>query len=131
MAASIDHMILRVNDLNASLAFYTGILGFKHDGEDGPFSVVRVLHNFVLLLAPGRTEGDDHLAFAMARDEFQDVFRRIREAAIAYGDCYDTVGSMNGPGKERGARGVGENLYVFDPDRRLVEIMHYAGVGDQ
>ena len=127
MAICIDHLILRVNDREESLAFYAGILRFAHEGERGPFSVVRVSDDFTLQLAPWRTEGGEHLAFAMTRAEFDAAFRRVRDAGFAYGDSFQTVGNAKGPADEEGARGVGKALYVFDPNRHLIEIRHYEG----
>jgi hypothetical protein len=57
-----------------------------------------------LLLAPFGTGGGEHLAFAMPEAEFEEVFGRIRAAGIEYGDAYDAVGNMPGPGDERGRR---------------------------
>ena len=40
--ATIDHLILNVNEIPASVDFYVNILGFALEGEDGPFTVIRV-----------------------------------------------------------------------------------------
>jgi catechol 2,3-dioxygenase-like lactoylglutathione lyase family enzyme len=48
----LDHLILAVNDLKASVYFYTRILGTTYDGEREPFSVIRVMPSFVIQLAP-------------------------------------------------------------------------------
>ncbi len=121
----IDHLILAVNDRAASIAFYTHILGFTNEGRDGPFAVVRVSPTFTLQLAARRTEGGEHLAFAMARADFEATFARLREANIPYGDAFNTVGTARGPGDETGARGVGKAIYFFDPSNHLIEIRHY------
>ena len=125
MAPRLDHLILRVNDREASVAFYTRILGFANEGERGPFSVVRVSDDLTLQLAPWQTEGGEHLAFAMTRAEFEAAFRRVREAGLPYGDSFHTVGNMQGPGDEDGARGPGKAVYVFDPSRHLIELRTY------
>ena len=49
--ASIDHIIVKVNDLDASVAFYTAVLGFANEGTDGPFTVLRIGPNCQLQLA--------------------------------------------------------------------------------
>jgi catechol 2,3-dioxygenase-like lactoylglutathione lyase family enzyme len=125
MAIQLDHLILNVNDLDASVEFYTRILGLTHDGEDGPFTVIRVTPEFTLLLAPWGTSGGEHLAFAMAKPEFDDLFGRIQAAGIAFGDSFHAVGNMAGPGEETGARGSGKAVYLFDPNQHLIEIRHY------
>jgi catechol 2,3-dioxygenase-like lactoylglutathione lyase family enzyme len=134
MAIQLDHMILAVNDRAKSIEFYVGILGLKYEGEREPFSVVRVTPEFTLQMAPWGTKGGEHLAFAMSRIEFDEVFRRIIDARIEYGDSFHSVGNMRGPGVETietikaiggGARGPGKSLYFFDPSKHLIEIRHY------
>ncbi|HEY6419697.1 MAG TPA: VOC family protein [Candidatus Binataceae bacterium] len=125
MAIQLDHIILQVNDRAKSIDFYVGVLGLKHEGERDPFSVIRVTPDFTIQLAPWGTQGGEHLAFAMSRKEFDEVFRRIKDAGIAYGDHFDTVGNMRGPGDESAARGMGKALYFFDPNQHLIEARHY------
>lgn len=125
MPTQLDHLILAVNDLDKSIEFYTRVLGFTHEGEREPFSLIRVTPDLVLLLAPWGTPGGQHLAFAMPRAEFDTVFRRIRDAGIEYGDAFNAVGNRRGPGDESGARGPGKALYCFDPSKHLIEIRHY------
>ena len=38
----IDHLILNVNDVPSSVDFYVKVLGFQLEGEEGPFTVLRV-----------------------------------------------------------------------------------------
>jgi catechol 2,3-dioxygenase-like lactoylglutathione lyase family enzyme len=125
MAAQLDHMILVVNDRNQSIEFYTRILGFVHEGEREPFAVIRVNDGLTLQLAPWGTSGGTHLAFALPRSEFDSIFDRIRQAGIPYGDTFESVGNMRGPGDESGARGPGKAVYLFDPSKHLIEIRHY------
>ena len=122
----IDHIILPVNDADASVAFYRDVIGCSYEGLDGPFSVVRVSPTFTLQLAPWGTEGNMHVALAMPSSDFEDAFARIRAAGIEYGDSFHAVGNMQGPGDESGARGPGKAVYCFDPSHHLVEIRHYG-----
>ena len=123
----LDHLILAVNDLKASIEFYAGILGLTHEGERPPFSVIRVTPSLVIQLAPWGTKGGQHLAFSMTRAEFGATFERIRRVGIVYGDSFHEVGNMRGPGEEGGAEGMGKALYFFDPSKHLIEIRHYEG----
>jgi catechol 2,3-dioxygenase-like lactoylglutathione lyase family enzyme len=125
MALTLDHLILRVNAREESVRFYTEILGLAYEGEREPFSVVRVTPELTLQLAPWGTEGGEHLAFAMSREEFEAAFERIRAAGIEFGDSFHSVGNGKGPGEEPGARGPGKSLYCFDPSRHLIEIRYY------
>jgi catechol 2,3-dioxygenase-like lactoylglutathione lyase family enzyme len=123
---TIDHVILKVNDVEASVRFYVDVLGFTHEGEQPPFTVVRVGEDFVLQLAPWGTAGGDHLAFALPRDGFDAVLARVRERQLPYGGAYRTVGENGEPGVETGARGPAPTVYFFDPSRHLIEIRTYA-----
>ena len=123
--ATLDHLILTVNDRDASVRFYIDVLGFGHDGEDGPFSVIRVSPETTLQLAPWGTEGGHHLAFALSPEEFDAACARIRSSGLPYGDTYHDAANMRGPGTETGARGPGDTLYLFDPNGHLVEIRRY------
>jgi len=123
--ATIDHLILNVNDISSSVDFYVSVLGFKNEGADGPFTVIRVSDDFTLQLAPWSTMGNEHYAFAMSRKDFDATFERIKDNKIPYGDSFHTVGNNSGPGNETGARGPGPTVYMFDPNLHLVEIRTY------
>ena len=122
MSIALDHLILHVNDAAASAAFYARVLGLAHEGQRGPFQVLRVTPDFVLQLAPWGTKGGEHLAFALDATDFDAAFARIRAEGIPYGDSFHAVGNMKGPGVEEGARGNAPSLYFFDPDKHLLEI---------
>jgi len=121
----LDHLILMVNDRQKSIEFYTRILGLTYEGAREPFSVIRVTPDLLLQLAPWGTKGGEHLAFSMPRAEFDQVFRRLRDAGIEYGDSFHSVGNMRGPGDEPGAKGPGKAIYLFDPSKHLIEIRYY------
>ena len=123
--ATIDHLILNVNDIPSSVDFYVNVLGFKLEGEDGPFTVIRVNEDFTLQLAPWGTKGNEHYAFAMAREDFDRAFALVKEKGIPYGDSFHSVGNNAGPGNETGARGPAPTLYMNDPNKHLIEIRTY------
>lgn len=120
----LDHLILPVNDLAASVDFYTRILGFTDVGPDGPFHAVRV-DDFMLLLSPFGTDGGVHLAFVVEHDEFDAAFARIKDAGVPYGCPFDGVGNLAEPSTERSARGDGTSIYFNDPNAHLLELLYY------
>jgi catechol 2,3-dioxygenase-like lactoylglutathione lyase family enzyme len=124
--ATIDHLILNVNEIASSVEFYVGVLGFTLEGEDGPFTVIRVNEDFTLQLAPWGTGGNEHLAFALSREAFDTAFARMKEKGIPYGDSFHSVGNNTGPGNETGARGPAPTLYMNDPNHHLIEIRTYG-----
>ena len=122
---TIDHVILNINDVQSSVDFYVNVLGFELVGQDGPFTVIRVNEGFTLQLAPWGTDGNEHLAFAMSREQFDKTFDVIKEKGILYGDSFHSVGNNKGPGVETGARGPAPTLYMSDPNKHLIEIRTY------
>jgi catechol 2,3-dioxygenase-like lactoylglutathione lyase family enzyme len=123
---TLDHLILAVDDLEASVWFYTEIAGFAHEGTEGPFTVIRVGPSTTLQLSPWGTGGhQQHLAFALSPVDFDAAFRRVQAAGIAFGDSYHDAGNMRGPGNENGAQGPGAAVYLLDPSKHLIELRHY------
>lgn len=123
--ATLDHLILKVNDLDDSLQFYVGVMGFTHVGRDGPFTVVKAGPDCQLQLAPWGTQGFEHYAFAVSKADFDAIFARVRAAGIGYGPTFNSVGTNGEPGNEAGARGPGPTLYFNDPNKHLIEIRTY------
>jgi catechol 2,3-dioxygenase-like lactoylglutathione lyase family enzyme len=121
----LDHLILDVADVQASFDFYARIFGFTDGGADGPFRIMRVNADAIILLARRPPTSSQHLAFALERAEFDAVLARMRADSVPYGDAFDRVGNNLGPGDESGARGSSKSIYLFDPDRHLLEILYY------
>lgn len=122
----IDHLILKVNDLEASVEFYSEVLGFTSEGMQEPFAVVRVSESFQLQLAPWGTEGFEHLAFSVSAEEFDAIFSKVKALGIEYGPSFHSVGDNEGPGEEVGAKGAAPTLYFYDPNKHLIEIRSYV-----
>ena len=119
--ARIDHVHLKVADLEWSLAFYVGVLGFgltQRYGEQAAFISAGGYHHHIGLNtwesrggappAPGTT-GLFHLAVLYpARADLADALRRLMAAGIPLEGASD--------------HGVSEALYLSDPDRNGVEL---------
>jgi len=123
--AKLDHIILKVNELNASIDFYTQIMGFENCGSDGSFSIIRTGDDFQMQLAPWGTQGFEHYAFSVTEQEFDEIFNRVKAAGIDFGPTFDSVGSNTGPGVEAGALGDAPTVYFYDPSKHLIEIRAY------
>lgn len=118
----IQHLCLRVRELQRSVDFYCGVLGFegRNSGAcEKPGRMCRLLDDetgamFELLLTQGLPPGDylvglDHLAFDVASPAMVDsLHRRALEAS-----CQATQPRLhNGRWK----------TYLFDPDGYKIEI---------
>lgn len=116
----IGHVHLRVSDLDRSLAFYVGVLGFSvmRRTPQAAFISAGGYHHHIGLNtweslggpppAPGTT-GLYHLAILYpSRAELAVAFRRVLEAGITLDGAAD--------------HGVSEALYLRDPDQNGIEL---------
>src|SRR3954447_17026242 len=119
--ARIGHVHLKVSDLERSLAFYGGVLGFaitQRWGSQAAFLSAGGYHHHIGLNtwesrggeppAPGST-GLYHLAILYpTRSQLADALRRLMAAGIHLDGASD--------------HGVSEALYLRDPDENGVEL---------
>ncbi len=122
MNARIDHILLPVNDLEASFEFYCDIIGFRRGGLHGPFEMVQISDHAAVLLAEFQTEGGTHLAFSFSESEFHSIFERIKKQDLSFGDRFDRVDNGQGPSPQPGATGEEPGIYLLDPSRHLIEL---------
>jgi catechol 2,3-dioxygenase len=120
-AARIGHVHLKVANLEASIAFYSDVLGFEvmqRFGSQAVFLSAGGYHHHIGLNTweslggtpppPGHT-GLYHVAILYSgRRQLADVFRRLLEAGIPLDGASD--------------HGVSEALYLRDPDENGVEL---------
>ena len=120
----IDHLVLTVEDLDRTIAFYVGVLGmtvttFQSDRKALAFGTSKInLHQRgreyePKALAP--TPGSADLCLIV--DEPLDVVvAELTAAGIAIED---------GPVERTGARGPIVSVYLRDPDANLIELSNY------
>ncbi len=124
--SGLDHIVLIVADTEASLDWYTGVLGLEplrveewRRGEV-PFASVRVDATTIIDLLEGEVSGRnlDHLALVVDEVDLDE---------LAASGRFDVV---TGPAGRWGAQGVGRSLYVRDPDGHVVELRTYPEPDD-
>lgn len=123
----IDHIVLRVRDLEAALHFYIDLLGCMLERRQEAIGLIQVRAGSSLIdLVPldgrlGRMGGAgpavegrnvDHFALRIA-DYDEAALRQFLSAA---GVCIGEAGSRYG------AEGEGPSLYISDPDGNTVEL---------
>jgi catechol 2,3-dioxygenase-like lactoylglutathione lyase family enzyme len=118
-----DHLVLRVADVERSLAWYCDELGLSPERVDEwrrgeiLFPSVRIdAHTLIDLLASERSGTNvDHLCLVIEPTDL---------AAVAASGRFDV---MTGPTDGLyGAQGLATSLYVRDPDGNVVELRAYA-----
>ncbi len=129
---AIDHVVLRIRDLSASLHFYCDVLGCSVDKRQEAIGLIQVRAGTSLIdlvpldgtlgrrggAGPGR-EGRNLDHFAIQIAPFDEA--KIRAHLSAHG--IEVVES----GQRYGAEGTGPSLYILDPDGNTVELKGPAG----
>ena len=123
----IDHVVLRVADLEASLAFYTGLLGCSIERRRDELGLVQLRAGRCLIdlvpvdgklgraggAAPGREGRNlDHLCLRIEPFDEIAIRRELAAAGVAAGETATRFG----------AEGEGPSIYVSDPDGNTVEL---------
>jgi catechol 2,3-dioxygenase-like lactoylglutathione lyase family enzyme len=122
-----DHIVLRVRDKAAMLAFYEGVLGLTVDRDRPELGLTHIragaqMIDLVTLDGPlGRTGGAAPGAEGRNLDHFALQVRPFDEAAIrAHLATHGAPIVEEGP--RYGADGDGFSLYVRDPEGNTVEL---------
>ena len=118
--AGLDHLVLRVADLDRAIRFYEQVLGCHVERRlDQPKLVqLRAGASLIDLVpagsAPKPAEGRnlDHFAVRIATFDYTALAAHLREHGIAAGEVR----------RRYGAEGYGSSLYITDPDGNVVEL---------
>lgn len=129
----LDHIVLRVRDLEGSLKFYAGLLGLEvvgraeYDQGTRPFLSVRVGGQLVDLWPDqtydrelGASAGGLFHFCVRVDDDLDQVLPDLRAAGIEILE--------EAPGVRFGATGYGRSIYVRDPDGYMVELKENRAV---
>lgn len=125
MSAGLDHTIVAVRDRTEAIEFYTRVLGFEHAGSTGHFEVIKINDGLSLDLVSSSDPESRHFAFSMDKARFDEVFQKIRESGMSYGDGPSRRDNMQGPGRSTGTRGRTHSVYFDDPSGHVLEIITY------
>jgi catechol 2,3-dioxygenase-like lactoylglutathione lyase family enzyme len=123
----IDHVVLRVRDLAASLRFWRDALGCPVERASDALGLYQLragasLVDLVPVEGPlGRSGGPapgsgarnvDHVALNLARFDAAAIRKHLEAHGVAPGDVAERYG----------ADGMGPSMYVSDPDGNVVEL---------
>lgn len=121
---ALDHIVLRVADVERSLDWYTRMLGLapvrvdEWRAGDCPFPSVRISAGTIIDLIPGDVEVE-----ARNLDHFCVVVSAESLAAVRASDAFQI---LRDPDFELfGARGMADGLYISDPDGNEIELRVY------
>ena len=122
MATALDHLVLVVSDIERSLAWYgrhAGLSGVRVEewrDDEAPFPSLRIDDSTIIDLVPGDAGAGrghlDHICFVVSANELDGLARDPELEVVDRGERF-------------GARGLGQSIYVRDPDGLLVEFRCY------
>lgn len=123
----IDHIVLRVADLDAMIAFYGNVLGCAVERRNDEIGLIQLRAGSCLIdlvpiagklgsaggAAPGKEGRNlDHFCFRVEPFDPDAIFRHL-----------DLHGVKAGPVESRyGAEGNGPSIYIEDPEGNTVEL---------
>ena len=115
----IDHIVLRVANLQAMMDFYSGTLGCSLEKIQEEIGLYQLragnsLIDFVLGGGPSKHESRNLDHFCLRIDPFNpdEIFRYLRSKGIEPGKVESRYG----------ADGVGPSIYLTDPEGNVVEL---------
>ncbi len=123
---ALDHIVLRVSDVERSLRWYTERLGLapvrveEWQAGESPFPSVRVSTETIIDLIEGQVDHDrrnlDHFCMVVSAEDLAEV-RKSGEFNIVRDPEFELYG----------ARGYADGLYIADPDGNEIELRAYPG----
>ena len=126
----LDHIVLRVRDVENSLRFYTQVLGLPAErveqwraGEirfpSARLNADTIIDFFGSDQNPVGREGaknQDHFCMVIEPTDMEELKAKFEGIGVDI---------QAGPGKRWGSHGDGISLYIYDPDDNVVELRHY------
>lgn len=115
----LDHVVLRVADMERALAFYCGVLGMREERRVDSIGLVQLRAGASMVdLVPASADNSvagqdmDHFAIRIAPWDADGIRAHLQAAGFDPGE----------PAERVGAEGNGWSIYVNDPDGNSVEL---------
>ncbi|MCE2463730.1 MAG: VOC family protein [Dehalococcoidia bacterium] len=126
----MDHIVLRCEDVERSLSFYTDVLGLKAErveqwraGEvrfpSARLNADTIIDFFGSDQGPISRDGarnQDHFCMVIEPTDMDELKAKFEALGVEI---------QAGPGKRWGSHGDGISLYIYDPENNVVELRHY------
>lgn len=128
----LDHVVLRVTDVEAVVAFYTGVLQCPIERRNDDIGLIQLRAGDALIdivpvdsklgamggPAPGADGHNlDHFCLRLRRFDEEEILAYLAEAGI----------ENDGAGTRYGADGYGPSIYIRDPAGNTVELKGPSG----
>jgi glyoxylase I family protein len=114
----LDHVVLRVADMDRAIAFYEQVLGLHIERRLETIGLVQLRAGVAMIDLVPRTEDEDdgrnmdHFAVRIAEMDVPALTAHLKRHGIDPGEVR----------RRYGAEGYGSSIYVTDPDGNTVEL---------
>lgn len=114
----LDHVVLRVADIDRAIAFYEQVLGLHVERRLPEIGLVQLRAGAAMIDLVPRTEDEDmgrnmdHFAVRIAEMDVPALTAHLRRHGIDPGEVR----------RRYGAEGYGSSIYITDPDGNTVEL---------
>jgi len=116
--AGLDHVVLRVADIDRAIAFYEQVLGLHVERRLEAIGLVQLRAGAAMIDLVPRTEDEDegrnmdHFAVRIANMDVPALTAHLKHHGIDAGEVR----------RRYGAEGYGPSIYITDPDGNTVEL---------
>ncbi len=118
LVMGLDHVVLRVTDIDRSIAFYEEVLGLHVERRLAEIGLVQLRAGTSMIDLVPRTEDEDdgrnmdHFAVRIAEMDVPALTAHLKKHGIDPGEAR----------RRYGAEGYGSSIYITDPDGNTVEL---------
>lgn len=126
----MDHIVLRVKDVEASMKFYVDVLGLQPERVDQwkagevRFPSARLNADTIIdffasdqeTIGREGVKNQDHYCMVIEKTDMEELKTKFEAMGVDI---------QAGPGKRWVSHGDGISLYIYDPDNNVVELRHY------
>jgi glyoxylase I family protein len=118
--AEIDHIVLRCRDQDRMLDFYTQVLGLNEERRIAQIGLIQLragasMIDLVPAAEPRIDSGSnvDHFCLGIETDDLRSAMNYLRA---------NSVEVLGEPAMRYGARGMGNSIYLRDPEGNVIEL---------
>jgi glyoxylase I family protein len=126
--AELDHVVLRCRDRERMLDFYTRVLGLKEERRVAQIGLIQLRAGASMIdlipAAEPRIESGtnvDHFCLGIEAEDLRAALNYLRT---------NSVEVLGEPAMRYGARGMGNSIYVRDPEGNVIELKQMPRKGE-
>jgi glyoxylase I family protein len=127
MVVELDHVVLRCRQQERTLDFYSRVLGLKEERRIGQLGLIQLragasMVDLIPTVEPRVDTGTnvDHFCLGIETDDLGSVISYLRS---------NSVEILGEPAIRYGARGMGNSIYVRDPEGNIIELKQTPSQG--